>query len=377
MRVAALLKPTAVFVLISAAAALIWAQQSGESVIIRQGLAKDLYLAARDVRVLAPVEGDVVAAGQAIEIEGEVTDDVIAAGETVSIDGPVGDDVRAAGRRVLIGGPVGGHVVAAGAEVTIAAGRRVEDWAWLAGNRIEMAGSVESLKAAGANVAIAGEVRGNAELAGERLEIGPGAVIAGDLVWHSANKPHISATAQIAGRIVRKPPPEEAWRKSLSWVGGLVILLTLMLSVVVVYFVFPRFATDAARSAREEWWKALGLGLVILAVVPVAMVILFFTVIGWLLGVVLILAYLALLIVGGLLGLYSVSELGLRLIGRHEPIGAGMRIGGIVTAVVALALLTQIPIVGPLLALFVFLTGVGTFVLQSFRHYQGATLRPT
>ncbi len=118
MRVAALLKPAALFVLISAAAALTWAQQSGESVIIRQGLAKDLYLAARDVRVLAPVEGDVVAAGQSIEIEGEVTGDVIAAGETVSIDGPVGDDVRAAGRRVLIGGPAGGHVVAAGAEVT-------------------------------------------------------------------------------------------------------------------------------------------------------------------------------------------------------------------------------------------------------------------
>ncbi len=77
MRVAALVKPTAVFVLLSAAAALTWAQQSGESVIIRQGLAKDLYLAARDVRVLAPVEGDVVAAGQSIETEGEVTGDLI------------------------------------------------------------------------------------------------------------------------------------------------------------------------------------------------------------------------------------------------------------------------------------------------------------
>ncbi len=67
MRAAALLKPTAVFVLISAAAALTWAQQSGESVIIRQGLAKDHYLAARDV----------VAAGQSIKIEGEVTGDLI------------------------------------------------------------------------------------------------------------------------------------------------------------------------------------------------------------------------------------------------------------------------------------------------------------
>ena len=105
--------------------------------------------------------------------------------------------------------------------------------------------------------------------------------------------------------------------------------------------------------------------------------LLFFTVIGGLLGVILILAYLALLLVGGLLGLYSTSELGLRLIGRHEPIGVGMRIGGIVTVVVALALLTQIPIVGPLLALLVFLTGVGSFALQSFRRYQDAALHPT
>ena len=374
MRAAPLVKPAAVFALISAAAALAWAQSSGESVIMRQALTKDLYVAARDVRVLARVEGDVVAAGQSIEIEGEVAGDVIAAGETVSIGGPVRDDVRAAGRRVQVGSPVGGHVVAAGAEVTIAAGQRVEDWAWLAGNRIEMAGSVESLKAAGATVAIAGEVRGDAELAGERLEIGPGAVIAGDLVWRSVNEPQISKSAQIAGRIARKPLPE---RIGPGWVGGLVILLTLMLSVVVLYFVFPRFATEAARAAREEWWKALGLGLVMLAVVPLAAVLLFFTVIGGLLGIILILAYVALLLVGGLLGLYSASELGLRLIGRHEPIGAGMRIGGIVTVVVALALLTRIPIVGPLLALLVFLAGVGSFALQSFRRYQDAALHPT
>jgi hypothetical protein len=69
MRVAALLKPAALFVLISAAAALTSAQQSGESVIIRQGLAKDHYLAARD--------GDLGAAGQSIAIEGEVTGDLI------------------------------------------------------------------------------------------------------------------------------------------------------------------------------------------------------------------------------------------------------------------------------------------------------------
>ena len=175
--------------------------------------------------------------------------DVIAAGETVSIGGPVHDDVRAAGRTVQVGSPVGGHVVAAGAEVIIAADQRVEDWAWLAGNRIEMAGSVESLKAAGAMVAIAGEVRGDAELAGERLEIGPGAVIEGDLAWRSANEPQISKSAQIAGRIVRKPLPEHI---GPGWIGGLVILLTLMLSVVVLYFVFPRFATEAARAAREE-----------------------------------------------------------------------------------------------------------------------------
>ena len=63
MRAAPLLKSAGVFALISAAAALAWAQYSGESVIMRQALTKDLYVAARDVRVLVRVKGDVVAAG--------------------------------------------------------------------------------------------------------------------------------------------------------------------------------------------------------------------------------------------------------------------------------------------------------------------------
>lgn len=331
------------------------AQPSGPSVLIREAVTEDLYVAGERIRILAPIAGDVVAAGASVVLEAPIEGDLIAAGEQVRVDAEVADDVRAAGSEVRIGAPVGGHVVAAGEQVVVAAGQRVESWAWLAGERIEVAGSVGSLKAAGAHIIVTGEIRGDAELVGEHIEIGPGAVIAGDLVWRSPSEPLVDEASRIGGRSVREPLPEpEGWGAA----GTMIFLVAAILAVVAVRLLLPGVVSEVSRTAREAWLPSIGLGLVVLLVVPVVDALLFISTVGWLLGLILLLAYGLVLLVGGLLGLHAVSAQALALAGRTEGVPLGLEIAAIAGTVLVIALLAFIPFLWLLWPL-VFLLGVG------------------
>jgi hypothetical protein len=71
--------------LFALAASVSWAQETGETVILRGNLEEDLYAAGRVVDIQANVRGDVVVAGQDVSIDDSVWGDEIAAGETVDI----------------------------------------------------------------------------------------------------------------------------------------------------------------------------------------------------------------------------------------------------------------------------------------------------
>ena len=57
----------------------LFAQESGETVILRGNIDDDVYAAGKLVDIQADVKGDIVAAGQEVNIESSVQGDVIAA----------------------------------------------------------------------------------------------------------------------------------------------------------------------------------------------------------------------------------------------------------------------------------------------------------
>ena len=67
----------------------------------------------------------------------------------------------------------------------------------------------EDLKVAGQSVMVSGEVGGDAVLAAEEIQIGPGAIIRGDLIWDSETEPEIAASATIEGEIIEEDFAEQ------------------------------------------------------------------------------------------------------------------------------------------------------------------------
>ncbi|GEM_PF-2235082 len=94
--------------------------RSGEELVINEPVEGDLYLTGGDITVNSPINGDLLVVGGNIVVNGEVKGDLYAAGGRVDLNGPVGGDVAAAGGEVrLERGRIGGDARLAGGNVSV------------------------------------------------------------------------------------------------------------------------------------------------------------------------------------------------------------------------------------------------------------------
>jgi hypothetical protein len=351
------------------------AQLSGESVTLNTPSERDVYAAGRNVDVLATVSGDAVVAGQRVTISGAVRDDVLAAGEIVIVSGVVGDDVRAAGREVRLETSVGGHVVAAGQNVSINRGVNIGQFAWLAGERVEVRGNIaEELRAAGEEVVIDGTVGGNADIAAERIVIGAGAVINGDLIVYGDDDVDVEVSdgARIRGQMITRPFTEQSYQRDDDWVsfpGGLFVAVSVFVALAVLAGLFPGFLRRSAGALTGEPLKALGIGLALLLVTPLVIIVLVAIGIGFLLALPLAAIYFVVLLVGYLAGLFTVAYSAARRIG-FDMTSLGRRLLGLALAVIVVTVISVIPYVGSLAVFVLWLAGMGACLLTWYQLYR-------
>ena len=332
----------------------IWAQEPGQLVLIDTPVNQDLYAASRDVSIETTVNGDVVVAGQNVSVDGRVTGDVIVAARDIKISAAVGDDVRAAGQYIRVTAPVAGHIAAAGQTVTIS--KPVGEWAWLAGNTVEVLDTVGGkLTIHARNITVDSQITGDVELIGEKLNLGPKTVVLGNLTWRSDNEADIDPGARIDGQFTKAPLPDYADADVED--GGLFFTLRLIVAVAVLFLLFPNPMRSTTDRLVAHPVLLLILGFVVMVVAPVVAIILMVTGVGVWLGLALLGIYLVALLLGVLTGLFSLSDIVLR---RFQPTPTVWQaLAAIIGTIVAVGLLTYVPVVGTLMALAIGLFGFG------------------
>ncbi len=349
------------------------AQEAGDSVIKRGTINEDIYLAGGSVDVQATVEGDVVAAGGSVSVAENVRGDAMIAGGNVMLRGRINDDVRAAGGTVTVDATIGDDALIAAGNLVIAPSTTIGGRAWLAGGDLEIGGRIgRELRAAGGHIVIAGEIRGDAEVVGERIEVRPTAVIHGSLRYMSAEEATIDPAAKIAGGIVRLSGKPREMAPAAAGVR-LGVLVSLAVTGAVVILLFPVAAPAAAATIGAAPWKSLGLGLAVLAATPLLVLLLFVTLIGVWLALTLLALYLVALLLGHLTGVLWLAGWGLGKVRRARPLTTGWRILAFVLALIALALIGLVPVLGGLIALALLLAGLGALSLSGWRRYTGGT----
>ena len=352
------------------------AQLVGQSVSIREPVFSDQYLAGRSVQVAAPVNGDLVIAGQELVVDARIEGDVIAAGQSLTLRDAVADDVRAAGQSVTLDAQIMGHVVAAGQEVVLGSTASVEDWAWLAGQSLIVDGRVgQELRAAGQRVVVSGEVGGNAVLAAQEIQIEPGAIIRGDLIWDSGDQPEIPATATVEGAII-----EEDLAGAFGEIGGirdsdgvvdaLLSALAVIATAFLAFLVFPLFSGSVASRIRSTPLRSIALGIGILVAIPIAVLLLFVSRIGWIVALALLFGCFVLVITAMIFGMLSIGKIGLELTNKNATSTRSMDLLAIGLGVGLLLLLFQIPVLGSIIVLLVLLCGLGAIGGELWQRYR-------
>lgn len=344
-------------------------QTVGESVFTRGQISEDLYLAGGRVDVFAEVEGDVTCAGGRITIDGQVAGDVNVVGGSLTLLGSIQDDLRLAGGDVVINAAVGDGALAAGGNLLVSPEASIGGDAILGGGRVEVAGQVRGdLLAAGGEVVISGQVNGDLELAARSIKIKPGAVIQGNLTYRSPGPADIDPQAVIKGSVshIDTPMPETADITGGLAVIGVLVWISIALTGLVLYLLFPQTSLSSARAAAAAPWKAAGLGLAIFSATPVLGTILFASLFGWLLAWLLMTSYGVLLLLGFFTGVLMLSDAIKR---RIRPGREGSRLGNSFAFVLTLLLTTlfgMIPLLGWLLIFLLLWQGTGGIALQLY-----------
>ena len=298
-------------------------------------------------------------------------------GGNVEIVEAVDGDAQGAAGSIRIDAPVAGDARLAGGRIELGTGAAIAGDASIAGGSVIVRGAIQGdLKAAGGHVTIDGPIAGNASIAAGSLRLGPNARIGGKLRYRGGSLEKDSAAA-VTGGIQHRASRERSHAPfgdsagPWLWTAGLMVLAAILAAAL------PGPSSRMIEELREKPWMAPLLGFIVLTTVPIAAVIVMITIIGIPIGLLVLLAYLALLLVGYVTAAVVIGGL---LLGRFKAEAVGLaawRAGAAVLAVLALTLLSRVPFLGGFLQFAALIVGVGLLIGLALRFRQPPSAAPT
>ncbi|TFH44441.1 MAG: hypothetical protein E4G94_03850 [ANME-2 cluster archaeon] len=251
----------------------------------------DVIISGNNVMILGTVLGDVMATGRQVEISGNVTGDVMIGAGRVVINGIIGDDLRVGAGELIVNGHVGDDLITFAGSIIISDDAEIGGDMTFGSGQMDLKGMVQGNVSGGAgDVTLAGPVGGDVDLEVENLMILQTTHINGNLKYSSPEEVSI-ASGIVDGSI----EVIEAGRKGVegipgtSIIGWLIRYLFLLVIGLAALALMPNRSVAIAQAIPEDYLKNLVYGLALLVAGFVVSILLFVTVIGIPLGIILLL----------------------------------------------------------------------------------------
>lgn len=282
---------------------------------------------AGDIQLVDKVtDGDLMISGKEIKIVSDINGDAYVAGGQVEINGNVKGNLIVAGGTVKISGKILGNLIMAGGEVTINDSAEVGGYVLAGGRKINLLGNF----------------LGPVKLGAENLMVGKKAVINGNLEADVSNS-EISSDSKITGekniRIHETQKVEvqtNRW-KQFGYIGKTISFLGKLLVLLIFVKLFGQKIKQI--NLKDSFWSAIGLGLVVLIVVPILTLILMMTIVAIPLSLIILDAY--------LVGLYLSGIVVSILVGSYVTKKTNLYVQGFI-GLLLLTLLGLIPLINGL-----------------------------
>ena len=334
--------------------------RTGETVSIAedQVVSGDLYAAGGTVQISGVVEQDAVIMGGKITSNGEITQNAFLVAGGVDVHGPVGDDLRIVSGEVIVADKVEGDLFVMAGSVSILSS------ASIAGDLIIYAGDAVIEGPVGGDIlGTVGELRIDTNVAGSvdvtvnTLTLGDRANVEGSLTYISSQVLERALNATIVGDLVRNDPViPQGDSQRFSW---LVPSLVLLFSVLAWYLVSRKSLSFVIGRALVNSPRPFLTGLITFIFVPVVIGLLFVSMIGSFVGVVLLLAYL-LFIALSLIGMVAI--LGQLLMLAFNRKSKGVSLLALVVGIFGFILLSMLPTIGELIVFALMVLTLGAIV---------------
>jgi len=325
------------------------------------------------VEISQPQKGSAYLVGEFMSVKAPVAGSVYAVGAHLEVGEAIGKGLYAVAESIRIGGSVHGHANLVGETVETRPEARLEGPASIVARSATLAGELPGgLKVAARSVRIEGHVAGDLEVTGEHVELGPAARVDGRLSYRGEHAPEIADGAVVSGgteHLASGYGHFGWWNREHHFgpVGHAPGSLTGFIVGVVMLLLGPAFMAEASTIWRREWAQSMGIGLMVLIGVPFACVLLVLTLIGIPVALLAIALYAALLMLGYACGAIALGDFGLATFAPTRASGTGARVLALAAALLALALVRHVVLLGGLAVFLVFLGGIGALVQRALR----------
>ncbi len=328
-------------------------------------------IAAGASAVYDSVPGDVILTGRDIMFAAQAAaggDYLAVAPADQDILGRIHGSVRAAGGEIHLRGSVDRNVTMAGGRVRVDSGSVIAGNAYLAGGNITVTGRIGgALAVSGGEVVLDGIIGRDVEVTGGSLRIGPHAQITGNLRYRvEKDKVTVDSAARISGTVTALPVKKGIlgdwlWPLGILVAGGVIVAL------------FPGYTSGAAEIVPRRPIASGLVGLGWLLFVPVAVIIVGITIIGLPLAIVTAAVYVGVLLLSDIPFAIWLGHLLLSARSRTGRQGALIQflIGGVILLVVHF-----IPVAGTILGAIAVLFGLGALVLAAWGRRRRSDLAP-
>jgi cytoskeletal protein CcmA (bactofilin family) len=343
--------------------------RKGDSVEVRKDetIRGDFYSTGNHIRIEGTVDGDVFAFGQQVDVPGHVTGDIICFCQSTRIAGQIDGNIRAFTNNITISGTVDKSVTAFDETFTLDSSGRIghslTDFSKSLALDGKLGGDLLGFCAFGN---VSGSIGGDLRVKGDSLTVASGAVIEGKASFEGHKPPDVSSGAKLASPIEFKQAEHKTQfdRGSSYYVWRGIWTATSILFGLVLFGLLPVFARETAELG-EHYGASFGLGVLVLFAVPIAALIICFTVIGLFVGISTLLLWIvvflaAQVVVGTIVGQWIMGRTA-----EFWPLVARMAVGLILVRIV-----TSIPFIGGWAKFVVALWGMGAISLALYRRLQ-------
>ncbi|PIQ77277.1 hypothetical protein COV82_05240 [Candidatus Peregrinibacteria bacterium CG11_big_fil_rev_8_21_14_0_20_46_8] len=332
----------------------------------------DLFVTAETLRILGTVQGDVYAAGALVEVEGTISGDLYVVGGTVKVSGNIGQDILIGGGDVRIeGATIGDSVVLAAGNAVIPENTKINGGMIFGAGTLDLSADITRNLLGGAGlITLQNEVQKNVFVGVDELRVKSGTNIGGDLTYYSSREANIATGALIAGDIIynestlkRGAEQRNAWEKFVDRLrGNIFAFLTALLIGSILIYIAPKHTQHIVQNFEKQPWWSLLAGLITLSIVPLASLLLFVTLIGAPLGLI-VLFFLVLAVY--LAKIYVGLVVGHIILGKHKKkinFYALLAVGLLIYYVA-----TALPYVGPFVVIFGTVAAVGALAITQYQ----------